>query len=339
MKRWRQRNRDLWPLEERKQLERERKQQGHGRKKTVEDEIANERARAEACKVDLDRIQRAAGREVWSDGVLGRLQRVQGAIGASNVSANHPLREAFSQTVGALTLHVDGGKDTIKAHLKELSKPRALADEQQVARDADVEMAGGDGGGAGEAGDDGSMPPEFVEVDDAQWRAESARWKEGVEAYEAAVKAGGAPAAGPPHPPLNPGQRAFARNHLELQRAVASARARGEGAAVAFQQLRARGLVPHQLLQGAGGVGKSVLFAAMQRVMRHLGLGRFVVSAWTGVASAPFGAATLCKMFKIDWDALGAEKVMTELDIATMREEFEAAYCDPKELLVLGVDE
>eukprot|EP00966_Prymnesium_polylepis_P012542 288363-Prymnesium_polylepis.1 len=34
MKRWRQRNRDLWPLEERKRLERERKQQGRGRKKT-----------------------------------------------------------------------------------------------------------------------------------------------------------------------------------------------------------------------------------------------------------------------------------------------------------------
>ena len=117
------------------------------------------------------------------------------------------------------------------------------------------------------------------------------------------------------------------------------ARARGEGAAAAFRQLRARMLVPHQLLQGAGGVGKSVLFAAMQRVMRRLGLGRFVVSAWTGVASAPFGAATLCKMLKIDWDALSTEKVMTQLDIATMQEAFEAAYCDPKELLVLGVDE
>ena len=143
----------------------------------------------------------------------------------------------------------------------------------------------------------------------------------------------------PPPPPLNPSQRAFAREHLALQRALAQGRQRGDTPAATLQQLQADGRRQLHLLQGAGGVGKSVLLAAMVRVMRRLGLGGMVITAWTGVASAPFGSPTLCSLLKINFTSMATEKPMTEESLNLWRARFAEMACDPAELLVFTIDE
>ena len=81
------------------------------------------------------------------------------------------------------------------------------------------------------------------------------------------------PDAAKPPPPLNPTQRAFAREHLALCRLLANGRRCGEPPNATLEALVRRNLRQIHLLQGAGGVGKSVLHAAMDRVLRRLGLG------------------------------------------------------------------
>ena len=64
-----------------------------------------------------------------------------------------------------------------------------------------------------------------------------------------------------------------------------------------------------------------------------------VVTAWTGVASAPFGSATLCSLLKIDCGAMAESKPITEEKLNIWRAAFADAACDPAALLVLAIDE
>ena len=199
-------------------------------------------------------------------------------------------RPVQAGTAGPATLALRGGVEGLRDNLKLLRKPRVAADPCAAGEAGADEAVDGGGAAAAAAGDDGSTPPEFVEITARQFDEESREWRERKAAFDQAMREGrAAKGAEPPPQPLNPGQRAFAREHLKLQRAIVAGERRGLSRARVFAQLRADGQLPHQLLQGAGGVGKSVLFAAMRRVMRRLGLGSFVVSAWTGVASVPFG--------------------------------------------------
>ena len=65
-----------------------------------------------------------------------------------------------------------------------------------------------------------------------------------------------------------------------------------------------------QLLQGAGGVGKSVLLTALQTCVQREHLGQMVITAWTGVAAAPFATKTVCSLLKLDFTTLDQEKAM-----------------------------
>ena len=52
----------------------------------------------------------------------------------------------------------------------------------------------------------------------------------------------------PPPPPLNPSQRAFAREHLAVQRLLASGRRRGEEPNITLEAMRQQGLRQVHLL-------------------------------------------------------------------------------------------
>jgi len=147
------------------------------------------------------------------------------------------------------------------------------------------------------------------------------------------------PGSAPPLPPLNPSQRAFAREHLAVQRLLASGRRRGEDPSITLQAMRQQGLRQVHLLQGAGGVGKSVLLAAMDRVLTRLGLGAMAVTAWTGVASAPFGSPTLCSLLRINPTKMDKDQGITDEQLEIWRAAFTYAACDPAVLLVLTIDE
>ncbi|CAK0898089.1 unnamed protein product, partial [Prorocentrum cordatum] len=107
----------------------------------------------------------------------------------------------------------------------------------------------------------------------------------------------------------------------------------------ALATLRQQGLRQVHLLQGAGGVGKSVLLKAMHAVLRRLHLGHMAITAWTGVASAPFGAPTLCSLLKIDFACLAEDRPVDADTLQLLRKDFADAMCDPADLLVFVVDE
>ena len=103
--------------------------------------------------------------------------------------------------------------------------------------------------------------------------------------------------------------------------------------------VQAAGLAQVNLLQGAGGVSKSVLLKAMAREMIDLQLGSMIITAWVGVASAPFGSPTLCRLLKINHKHLRKIRNATEDEVNALRSDFAQAACDPEDLAVLVIDE
>ena len=174
-------------------------------------------------------------------------------------------------------------------------------------------------------------PEEFWSIDMEAFRVAVTTWKREYDSTP--------PVGAKPPPPLNPTQRQFAREHLAAQRRLTAGRRRGEDPNRTLEDLQQQGLSLVSLLQGAGGVGKSVLLAAMDRVLTKLGLGAMVVTAWTGVASAPFGTPTLCSLLKIDFCTMAQTKPITEEAMNVWRAKFAEAACDPEDLLVLTIDE
>ena len=82
-----------------------------------------------------------------------------------------------------------------------------------------------------------------------------------------------------------------------------------------------------------------MLLAVMQQELLRYNLGHMLVTAWTGIASAPFGTQTLCSLLKLDFKKLDADKPMTGDQISIMQANFSKIYCEPKDLLVLVIDE
>jgi hypothetical protein len=132
-------------------------------------------------------------------------------------------------------------------------------------------------------------------------------------------------------PPLNPEQRKFARELLGCVQLRAAFLARGAGSVVddlkrAYQK---HGLSSVILLHGAGGAGKSAVLHAVRNEMRKRELGELLITAYTGVAAAPFGSTTMCRMANLppntggerDGDSL---RTATEVELTQMQEKFKA---------------
>ena len=63
-------------------------------------------------------------------------------------------------------------------------------------------------------------------------------------------------------------------------------------------------------MTGAGGTGKSKVVHALKREFKRLGLGRVLVTAYTGVAAAPFAGQTLLKLLNLGVRSKSAAQVM-----------------------------
>ena len=63
------------------------------------------------------------------------------------------------------------------------------------------------------------------------------------------------------------------------------------------------------MFSGAGGTGKSKVVHALKREFKRLGLGRLLVTAYTGVAAAPFGGATLLRLLSLNVATKAAHRV------------------------------
>jgi hypothetical protein len=108
-------------------------------------------------------------------------------------------------------------------------------------------------------------------------------------------------------PPLNPEQRRVARNVFMCVRLRAQLLARPGGATASdITEADARhGLSSVVLVHGAGGTGKSAVLHALAEEMRSGGLGELLITAYTGVAAAPFGGPTILKLVGLRPNAYG----------------------------------
>ena len=325
---WRGRCSRIWTKKER-----EAKAQRHSAKKaddkSVQRAIDDERERAKACDKDSLACDRAARNEIWLDDAVGELGKAMEAIAASNRSG--PFAAGSE---GAPLPLPPGGVDELKAHVDRLKQVLEAPSQPSSASGDDGQPSNGIGFAADGAGDDGTTPPEFISILPAAFEQERRAWK--TECAD--LKRRGLTEL--PPPPLNPKQRLFARKYLDVLRMLLEGRWRGEPRAATLKRIDDAGLRTAHLLLGAGGTGKSELIKALQRVVRRLRLGGFVVSAWTGVASAPFGSPTLTSMLGIDFMNLDELKDADEAQIAKMQSTFAAITgCEPDELCAFVIDE
>ena len=98
--------------------------------------------------------------------------------------------------------------------------------------------------------------------------------------------------------PLNPEQRAAARNLLAYVNLHASLRDISNSETIA-QRARALGLSAVTLLLGPGETGKSQVTKSITREIAKRGHGAVIVTAYTGVAAAPFGGPTLLSLLNM----------------------------------------
>ena len=76
-------------------------------------------------------------------------------------------------------------------------------------------------------------------------------------------------------------------------------------------------------------MGKSILLQALCRALAAENLGTMAVTAWTGVAAAPFRAPTLCSLLGIDFARFGHEPQHTEQQLGKIREKFATYFGNP----------
>ena len=81
-------------------------------------------------------------------------------------------------------------------------------------------------------------------------------------------------------------------------------------AAMYKDDLEREGLTNVVLLCGPGGAGKSAVVHQLASALAELGLGKVVITAFTGVAAAPFGGATLLKLFMLSMFAKSQENLV-----------------------------
>ena len=76
-------------------------------------------------------------------------------------------------------------------------------------------------------------------------------------------------------------------------------------------------------------MSKSILPQALCCALAEQNLGTMAVTAWTGVAAAPFRAPTLCSLLGIDFVRLGHEPHHTEQQLGKIQEKFATYFGNP----------
>ena len=145
----------------------------------------------------------------------------------------------------------------------------------------------------------------FALISDTEYEALAAQ-------YRAAKKAG-LPIG---EPPLNVEQRAGARMFLKAALLRAQGIQRGDSAQQIAQAIQSAGCPQVLLVVGAGGTGKSAMVHALKSQMQKRGAGYLVVTAYTGVASAPFGGPTLLALMSLSITCKNARDVRQLSDVA-----------------------
>jgi len=282
------------------------------------------RAAAEAREFNPKKVQDAYKNKDWLDEAKRRLS---GVFAEADAAAAERRRAATDDAAFAAAAAKSAGgappsggtvlrasRDALESVLAEVQKQRTHEDEEAV-------DAAGVAARRQQLGPD-FTPPEFVDITEEAFEAEAAAW---AAAAQAGVEA---------DPPLNPQQRLLARRVFRAAFMADTGRRQGLKREVYMKDVDAL-----HLLLGAGGVGKSVGWAAVRKAMQQYGLGGAVATSFMGCAAAPLNGSTLCSLLTLTGDDCARNKPkekVSQADITT----FELLCgCPRTKLTVLFVDE
>ena len=132
-------------------------------------------------------------------------------------------------------------------------------------------------------------PPELHQMTEEEYAKACEEYIERVE-----IERRGGESAG--DPPLNPEQRAAGEPYMKMilirRDGIKKGAKPHEIAAIFVSET----LAPVMLLTGAGGTGKSALIHTIMDLMKTHKCGHLLVTAYTGVAAAPFGGPTVLRL-------------------------------------------
>ena len=222
--------------------------------------------------------------QIYTQGHLTKL--IAGPIlGMQWPTANAPSTHTVSTTVA----------EEANALLQENLPPRTLP---QVAREEAGSVVVGEGGVP--------MPLGFINITDVdydaaytKWKLDTEAWKNELDAWEARNGSVCAHPGAKPKAPLNPEQRAVCREFFAATYVFAKGKQRGDTVQTIMLNMCKNGIVPIIMMHGPGGTGKSAVVHEIKHQMLQHELGEMVVTAYTGVAAAPFGGPTLLSMLSL----------------------------------------
>ena len=140
--------------------------------------------------------------------------------------------------------------------------------------------------------------------------------------------------------PLNPEQRAAARNLLAYVNQHASSRDISNSETIATRALEL-GLSAVTLVLGPGGTGKSQVTKSITREIAKRGHGAVIVTAYTGVAATPFRGPTLLSL--LNMKPKNKSEGLTDLEptqLEKLREKFKKeSGVDIQDVAAIIIDE
>ena len=234
------------------------------------------------------RLNAAHASKAWADALRNELP----AMATHPASATARLRELWrcaSEPARRTVDHRSRNRDPVDV---------SAANKQPLS------MHGGEGASASrDASRGGSqdidVPPAdddpFSPIDDAGYRRAKAD-------YEASKRAGLAVGDAP----LNPEQRDGGREFLRVAQLRRDALRRGEPIQRVASAIARDGIT---LVVGAGGTGKSNMVHQLQQQMAARDCGKLLITAYTGVAAAPFRGPTLLSLFNMRIDTKSTKRV------------------------------
>ena len=165
-------------------------------------------------------------------------------------------------------------------------------------------------------------------ISEEQYERDAAAWN--------ALKRSGGPAG---DPPLNVQQRSAARQFMRyvvLRKRLAD---EGRSASHIERAARSEGLSSVLLVMGAGGTGKSAVLKVIGQMLHDRGV-PLLISAYTGVAAAPFKGPTLLSLFNMGIDrAVNAGTMAGKKRLEARAKFFDESGVTIEQMGALGIDE
>ena len=228
------------------------------------------------------------------------------------LAKNWPLAdEPAKRTLHPSDKDPENLQDKLRENLPERAAPLNSSGSGNDGCDGD--NGGGETGKGGSSGDD-----PYAEISEEDYEDLASAWhKENATAEQQRQPIR--------KPPLNPQQRAVTRDFLRVVQNVRQFKRNQDNPATFQQQLQKDGLNLALLMMGAGGTGKSMVVHELDARIKAMGM-HLLVTAYTGVASAPFGGPTLLSLLNLSPTTQKRKEVrdLTQAQIQNVKDKFKS---------------